>query len=980
MSILDVRIEPSVAVRAGVLQAAMRSAMIGLLFLGSGFTALGYEVVWFRRFAAIWGSSSPALATVVASFLAGLGIGAWLTGRYLGSEVNCLRVYGYFELSIALLALAIPFEITALHSAVALGLSDVFQSPVWMMGVRAALTFCILGPPCLLMGGTLPLLVQEWSRTRSARAAPSFLYAINTWGAAIGCVSAGFCLLPWLGLTVSNLILAAISALIGFVALSLPRDDSPEREEPPRGAAALGASDLSAGDSTSFASLTLVAALSGFAALALQMTWSRQLSVAFGSSTYGFTATLFVILVGIAVGSGLFGIYARRYEVSIHGFVGLTFVLSLSLLVGIRVLPELCRIVGQLGPLRASAVMNAVVCIGAAGALQFIPATCMGILFPLLIELANRKSRQIGRTVGTIYAANTLGSVAGALVTAEIGFPVLGTNRTIVVCLLLYFVCAITLLPMKNARELVRVALISLAWLGIAIASGRNTDPRLTNLGTFMYGPVDPLAQQVLFFREGPSSNVMVTRGPSGERALRVNGKVDASSSGDMRMQLGLSYFPLFLRPTAREVCIVGFGSGTSAGACLQFPEARVTCCEIEPAILQAADQFRDINHDVIASDRFHAVIEDARSYLQGTSRQFDVILSEPSNPWISGVSALFTTEFYEVVKSKLSAEGIFAQWIQMYSMSQSEYVMVLRTLRKSFPHCVLVRISQGDSILIAANSPLVDREWIDRSERFLQSSAVLRNDLQSYYKCASVRSLLLSHLLLDSQGIDGLLGRFGSGPVNTDLNMRLEHDAPLRLFQSRPADQTIETLVTTSTRAEWHVKLVDSLGAGPEQLDALQSLARHYEGLKKFDQAVLIADRALELDPSATFFEALKLGLDTRVPVADQRATIDQIGRSSASDLNWAGVLLYQQERFSDAVLVYQKLVDLYPDSATAHLNLAVNLARNGNPGAARERIAVAERLDPFNSMRESATAALARGHGTPALSSVPPRPVREP
>src|SRR5262249_44997863 len=197
----------------------------------------------------------------------------------------------------------------------------------------------------------------------------------------------------------------------------------------------------------------------------------------------------------------------------------------------------------------------------------------------------------------------------------------------------------------------------------------------------------------------GPSCDVLVDQ--SWMTQLRLNGKVDGTTGPDMLTQLGLAYFPRFLRPAARNLLVIGFGSGTTAGTSLLFPEARVTCCEIEPAVFAASQYFAEINHSPEASPRFSLVVDDGRSYLQASREKFDLIISEPSNPWMAGISNLFTREFYQAAKERLTDDGLLTQWVQLYDFAPSDYALILRTVSSVFPHVALVLINEAaDSIL----------------------------------------------------------------------------------------------------------------------------------------------------------------------------------------------------------------------------------------------------------------------------------------
>ncbi|MBM4077170.1 MAG: hypothetical protein FJ267_16180, partial [Planctomycetes bacterium] len=395
------------------------------------------------------------------------------------------------------------------------------------------------------------------------------------------------------------------------------------------------------------------------------------MALVLGSSTYAFSAMLFVFLASIGIGSLFYTFIARRFSNSKSTILFVVTTIVASTIVGVRLLPTTAQCVGALMPMRANDFANGVICVLGSVVLQLVPGLGMGILFPLLVNMAQQNTTNIGNVVGKVYAWNTAGSIIGCLVTTVWLIPMRGFQFATLIALILYIS-----IPMATEWKVQKIKFVSLAVLcGLMVLLGifgmSQEDPRKLNMGMFMYGyqAHDSLDEEVLFFKEGISSNVLVTR-HNGRTTFRVNGKADGSSGGDMSMQLGLAYFPLFLNPEAKDVLVVGYGTGSTSGACLLFPNTFVTCCELEPAIIAAAEHFSDVNHQPHKSSRFKVVFDDARSYIQGTDQTYDLILSEPSNPWVAGVSNLYTREFYQQARTKLSKNGIFAQWIQTYSFT----------------------------------------------------------------------------------------------------------------------------------------------------------------------------------------------------------------------------------------------------------------------------------------------------------------------
>lgn len=810
-----------------------------IVFFLSGSTGLAYQVIWFKRFAHVWGSSSLAFASVSGSFLFGLGLGAYLFGRIADRIQRPLLWYGVCEIAIGLLALVIPQEIQALVNASVSIYASIPEQPFLRFLTQLVLTLLVTGPPCVLMGGTLPLLIRQLTaRDGSLDQATGWLYAINTFGAATGCVLAGFWLLPEWGLSGTNSAAALLNLSIGLASIVISRATmqvrstrKADRTEPaPEIVAAPGVMGRVA-----LAGVFIAATLSGLASLMLEMTWSRQLALVLGGSTYAYTSTLFVVLVGIALGSLVYHLGLRwiaSYPWVSLAVVGLLVVWCLA---GFQFLPELSRWAGRNRAARLTLFGNAWLCVRAALVVEFVPSLCMGILFPLLVHLTRQSAASVGRTVGDIYAWNTFGSIAGAALTAVLLFPTIGTAGAIALATACYAVVIFGMVAWQGVWGLAAgtVGAVLAAAIAIFIANHPH-NPLETNVGMYMYGEnflKDSVAQyDVQFFKEGASSNVLVCKTknvPVPSYSLRVNGKVDASDGLDMVTQAGLGYFPFFFNPSAKNVLVIGFGSGTTSGVCLLFPETKVTCCEIEPFALEAAPNFKHVNHrpyekrrsellkaaaelpadkrpapeEIDKQARFNVIFGDGRSTLQGSGQKFDIIISEPSNPWLAGVGNLFTKEFFRTAKEHLSDDGVLAQWIQTYNFTFSDYLTIVRTLKTEFPHCGMVSVANGaDTILLASKKPLVpDKAALAKLHETIKTVPEMEADLKRWFGTTDPALLLVRHYTLDEQTLGRLAlfeGLFNYFKV-AHMGVLLE-----KLHQATPND--VQELMKKHDLAAW--------------------------------------------------------------------------------------------------------------------------------------------------------------------------------
>ena len=928
------------------------------MFFLSGATGLAYQVIWFKRFSHVWGNSSLAMGSVVASFLLGLGLGAHLFGGFADRSRSPIFWYGVFEAVIGLLVILIPLEITWLFGFASHLYPLLGELPLLHSFVRSGLTFLVIGPPCILMGGTLPLLIRQFTREGSSLSSQvGWLYGINTVGAAAGCFAAGFYLLPLLGLFWSSLLAAGVNLAIGAIALILAaRWIAPFG--PPIQSVTEASDSGSALEQTKRSDhkiprpLLYVVALTGFASLALEMVWSRQLALILGGSTYAFSAMLFVVLVGIGLGALLYHRWIKHYANWPFTSTVVIIVLAGATLLGKLLVPQITLIVGAVQPLRSSETFNALTCVAASTVLQLVPAIAMGVLFPLFIALTHKSVHQVGSAVGTIYASNTLGSILGALVTSLLLIPLVGTAGSLALALGFYLVAIIVLFPHRGWRDDVPLLLLCLLGVFVLYRNWGPIDPRVTNFGMYLYGyvPPEPLEKkQVLFFKEGRSCNVMVTD-DDGHRSLRINGKVDANNRSDMRMQLGLAYFPRFLHPSAKDILVIGFGSGSTTGTSLLFGDTRVHCCEIEEEIVAASKYFAEVNHQPLQSPNLSMIYDDGRSFLQGSGKQFDLILSAPSNPWIAGLANLFTREFWTSAKAHLKPGGVLAQWIQSYSFSPADYAMVVRTLSSVFPYVGLIRVTDGDTILLASESPLDGTsDTVNEAQALVDSVPAARQDLQRYFATSDVRTLLLWHYLIGNDGLRKL-GQTEQAKVNTDLNLRLEFDAPLHLFD--PQDQSLSTnqTILASVDVDWIVRAFERWGCGKEQAPVCHALAMRFKSYEQ-DQASrqfvalglrynpdypeLLADRLIFAHPDATI---------------DIEPEITKLVKLSPRDATRVGAAFWKNKKYGPAVNIYKRIIEAKPQSATSWANLAVNYRQLGEADLAEEAFRKALSLDELN------------------------------
>src|SRR6267378_6631794 len=584
----------------------------GVLFFLSGATGLIYELLWVRVLYQSFGSTIQSVTTVVAAYMGGLGLGAWLFGRIADRTDRPAVLYGRLEIAIGVFGVLSPLVLGLAHwlylgTAAALALDGSAS-----VALRFGLAAMVLLIPTTLMGGTLPALTRAFTGDDRSLLKPSLgrLYGLNTLGAMTGTALAGFFLIEFVGVKFSLWATAAINLAIGIVAIKLGQERSPPVNE-----------QIATSPSDQLRRLALVLlGVTAFAALLDEIAWTRVLVMIVGGSTYAFTLILLVFLLGIGLGSV---IVARRSlprdETAAAAAVaqGITGMGAALLFLFFGFLPTYIIAVFQIPDL--SAALRLLLMGVAIGAVVLIPAIGMGMTFPLLTDLTARPRDARGADVGAAYALNTLGSILGAVLTGFVLVVVLGTQTTLRIGLVVNGFAALALAGFaargiaegsQDARRL-RVRVMSAGVLGmlavVAAFAGPGWSTRLIDLGPTIYARqrMDKQARRQflthrgvrqLTFREGPNATVSVWEGESG-RSLRVNGKVDASDRGDMDTQIMIGLAPVVARPGAASALLIGYGTGVTAHVLASVPAmARVKVVEIEPAVMGTDTLFRGVN------------------------------------------------------------------------------------------------------------------------------------------------------------------------------------------------------------------------------------------------------------------------------------------------------------------------------------------------------------------------------------------------
>jgi spermidine synthase len=768
----------------------------GLLvcFFLSGAAGLIYQVAWGKELGLIFGHTVYAIATVLAIFMAGLAAGSAYLGSWNEQHGNPIVLYAWIELAVAA---AGAFSLVGLVGVRVLYLA---ASPAIGAGTSLLLVLRFLGIavvlfiPTFLMGGTLPILVRGLTREDEFGARISRLYWVNTLGAVTGTLLAGFVLLPTLGLRLTITWAVALNILAGLIALRPPSGSSDaEVGTSAHSTAENGLSETAAKDAQqpSRRFLFFAFGMVGATAIAYEVAWTRLLATTLGSSTYAFTLMLATFLAGIVIGSVIFErwfVRARR-SVSLVTFSRTQTYTGLAALIFLGLFQYMPAIIPPILRATRESFGGLILAQFVSSALAMLPtAIVFGFNFPaviLLVSGGTHSKSGYSAVVGRAYACNTFGAIAGAIITGFWLIPALGSFRVVALVGATNLLLAVAAEASAAPRRVLSLAFNGLLFLTVIFAGFSSIvyNRALSAFSTVLYfnlhnGKLTPAENAATvdlpFVADGLNATIAVNR-TDNYFALSTNGKVDASSA-DTPTQLLLGHLGAVVDQAPRRVLVVGFGSGMTVSAIARYADIeRIDCAEIEPAVIEAAPYLEKLNRGVLRDPRVHLYVDDARNLLLTSREQYDLIISEPSNPWIAGIATLFTDEYYAAARKHLTPGGRFIQWIQGYSLDPADLRMILATLSRHFPETTLWQVPGGD--LIALNRTVTSPLRFDRLRTLWQVPA-LREDYETL-ELRHPEGLVAYYALNDSA-----VRRIAAGSVlNTDDRTLLEYHAPRALL-----------------------------------------------------------------------------------------------------------------------------------------------------------------------------------------------------
>jgi spermidine synthase len=813
------------------MQPRRNNVFLFVLFFLSGCFALVYEVSWVRAITLEFGSTTLAVATVLSVFMAGLALGAGLMRPWVDKLTGPLTLYGVFEIGIGFYALITPWIFGwLLPQLTALGAG--YANNVWFIAtLRFVACVLLLLIPTTLMGATLPILSRFYANFNPDGAkGGGLLYGTNTIGACAGTFLAGFVFLPTLGLFKTVVSISLANLALGIFAYFFGK-----RMEGKQALVGTGASEVVVyAEIVANYPILIAITLTGFAAMACEVIWTRVLVLVIGSSVYAFSIVLFTFLAGLGIGAAATASLLRANPTKavtvfyILTILSAAFVAFTALL--FQSLPALFLNLFWSWNLISNPDLvfeqQALICIS----VMLPPALIMGGLFPAAARIVVRASQSAGRSIAQLYSWNTVGSIIGSVSAGFVMIPFLGIRGSIIFIIACYCCGAIvsTFAQPENKRTLYMGLATAIAIL-LSIMVPR-WDQQLMTSAMYNYAyhlrsmDTDHLRetlrerQDLLYYKDGLSATVTVTRTKSSQNlGITINGKFDGSSSRDMANQRLLAHIPLLFHPNPQSVCVIGMGTGCTAGSASLHPLKELDVVEIEAAVVEGAGFFKDDNYGLHDNPDVNIRITDGRLFLRLNPGALDVIISEPSNPWQAGSSNLFTQEFFQFAANSLKENGMFCQWVQLYSLHPDNLRTIVRTFMTVFPHCYLISTQPNiDMLLLGSKQPFTpDFE----QARHRMEEPKIRADLAD--QRVNVRSIydLAARIRM---GPDELASLAGSGPLHTDDLPIIAYKAPQDLYR-RTEESNVQLIASHATgiapyiselipeRGEFFMRLADS-------------------------------------------------------------------------------------------------------------------------------------------------------------------------
>ena len=914
--------------------------IVWLIFIFSGASGLIYQVIWMRQLTLIFGSTVFATSTVLTAFMAGLALGSFYFGRKIDeSEQSPLRIYALLEAGIGAFCLVWPLILSVLGALYVLIHRNVTSEFYTLSLIRFLLTFAVILIPSTLMGGTLPVLTRFFvKRLEQLGTNIGVLYALNTFGAVIGTVAAGFFLLEAFGIRWTLGIGIAINFAVAAIALVLTQrvsgtedvsGQSPENVV--EDTKVSQSTDTDSRQPTTNNHLVLWAiGISGFCALAYEVLWTRIMVFFLGSTTYAFATMLAAFLFGIALGSIVFARWVDRMKqpIAVFGVVQLGIGLFALIL-----MPAFEELYGMTRAFQSTFGSSRFWAFFSCFLVMCLPTFLMGASFPLVTKIYTGSERRLGRSIGDVYAVNTVGSIFGAFCAGFILVPLLGIRPSIVLMVVLNTGIGCLLVLKSGQQTETRGALLQGISIGMPILNAGLAVILLLTLNQPLFlksaifktqRPGDTLVD----YNEEVDATVTTLKDDEGVYRLYVDTNQAADASRwDSPSHRVIAHLPLLLHPRPKRALVVGFGMGLTSYSITQHG-VRVNAIELSKGVISAAQEhFKHVNGNVFESPLFDYKINDGRNHILMTKTKYDMISTGIIHPLVSaGSSNIYTADFYRLCRRILSEDGIMCQWVPLHRLPETHYKMIVRTFIEVFPHTTLwYKYTPDFVILIGTQEPLrIDyKNFIARAQIASISEGLAADDLDGV-------SLLDSFMM----GPETVRKYVGVGPVHTDNRPRLEF--------FRGADLADTTTQNVKGMAEYRERVFPYLTNYGSTLAEMRSVREKLDTYFRATHRLIHGQIAYA---SAQYQNAAEL--------MNQAVELNPLDETIRYNFGVVSGLIREgeQEELRQIEQQVQQAMAQNPDDLQGHLHLATVYEMQGELGKATRELEEFLRGDPSRS-----------------------------
>lgn len=762
-----------------------------LLFYFSGIAALTYEVLWVRHLGLIFGNTVYAAATVMMTYMFGLALGSHYAGKLAEKIKKPVKVFGILEVLTATYALCVPYIFDFIQFSYRFAAINISDSIIFLTFIRVFLALILLLIPTAMMGATLPVLAKGFlTKIEHFGSRLGILYGINTFGAVSGVLLAGFLFIPKFGMSLTNIIAVSLDFLVGIIAISASIVFDRKTNQ-----------IVNNKISSSFAPLTKTAkwllisiGISGFISLSMEVVWFRALILIFGSTTYSFSTMLGIFLVGLSIGSLIISLFADKIKKPEVIFGISSTLIGFYTLSSLYFFTSMPTFLLQHLMLDGEPTWEKMISIKFLISIIFllIPTILFGISFTTGVKAIRNHMSSSSEAVGEAAMFNTIGAALGAFFGGFILLPNVGMCSGLIICSSIIILLGIILIRLflisKTKKLVIPGAIILLTfiflinppiWNKKIISSGPYFSPweYVKNNKIILSEKLE--SERLLFYNEGITSTISVFRDLGEDLQYSSQGKVEADTTErSMMLQRMMGHLPMLFHPDPQRVVNIGLGAGVTFGAISCYPTEHLEVVEFEPSVVNIAKVWSEENHDIVNNPNIKITINDGRNHLFISDEPYDVITSDPFEPVMAGAANLYTVDFFELAKSRLSDSGIMAQYLPLYELSYEDYQMIMRSFAKVFPDCI-VFFTGFDSILLGgkdANSlhlPIAARKFeIEQVKSSLGEIGF------------SDPEILLS-MYVARLSNDNFLSRQGN--LNSDNNPHIEFSAPKSTFHYTP-------------------------------------------------------------------------------------------------------------------------------------------------------------------------------------------------